>query len=334
MTSPFTTESYLAAANSAKFVRPENERVPRYKPRASSLISCARQQLYDLTATPITNLPSLDAVVTQELGRMAEEYTRAVVPHIASELVEPEWEGLVLRSGWRTPHGQKSGQDALPDDYWITGHPDFDLHQRRFKVWESEIMPGGPMMTNRQNEWKETLADGFRWGVEHKFYGAYQYEKTVQHPDPLVGAPGIVAQGLLYGDALGWDKVIAVVLAQDASLIRGKVTQARRYAATGKAKETRERNQLLLEQWERVNPKVHIFDFDVREMKHAYIPELRVRADAISELRQMEVNPDEVARERNPEKHPLCSYCPWQARCEAVGRGGVYEVPQSPIGES
>lgn len=324
MTSAFTTEQYLQGANSGRFVRPENEETRRQKPRASALIGCARAQMYDYTATPRTNTPSPDAVITQELGRMAEEYTREVIPHIPSPLVETGWDSLTMRSGWRTPQGQRTGQDALPDDYFLTGHPDADLHQRRFVATEE----------GRRNEWKETLADGLRWGLEHKFYGAYSYEKTALTDDPVVAIPGLVAQGVLYGDALGWNRAVAVVLAQDASLIRGKITQARKYATEGKAPETRERNRRLLEQWAAVNPKVHVFTINIDDLKLEYLPSLRTRADAITTLLAEEVNPDEVRRERNPDSHPLCGYCPWKDRCVSVGRAATIEVPESTLKES
>lgn len=314
MITPFDTALYLEAANSPAFILPENERRPRPKPRASGLHDCARKQAYYMANVPATNFPALDAVVTQELGRLSESYSKAVISQIKSPLVGEGWDGLTIRDG----------AGSLPDDYFVTGHNDGEVHRRR-----RVETPGG----GNHNEYDDRLSDGLRWGWEHKLYGAYSYKEVIFAPDIITGASGLVSQGLLYGDALGWDAVVTTVLSSDASLIRGEVTKIRNWAETGKSADTRERNSRLLERYLTKNPKVDIDYLDLRTMKAAFIPKMKRRAVALTETHAAGISPDLVAREKDPAKHPLCGYCDWKDRCVAAGQSSVIVIPESPIKE-
>jgi hypothetical protein len=310
---PYDTAAFLKAANDPAFVLPENERRIRTKPRASGLMSCARQQVYEMLAVPYTDIMKEDAVITQELGRMSEDYTTRVVPKIDSPLVELPWESLAV----------VDRQVSLPEDYFVTGHPDGRLTQRKF------FYPNAPEEGGRRNVYADTTADGLRWGWEHKLYGAYSYKEALLG-NAVTGTAGAFGQGLIYGDALGWDAVLIHVMAADAALVRGEMTHALKYAKTGKSPETRRVNQEKVDKFRGKNPKVEVKHVDLRPYKDAFIPDFRARAEALTETVEIGCDPDTVRRERDPDQHPLCGYCPFKTRCVEAGQGSLI-VPESPI---
>jgi len=307
---PFNVEEYLDGVHALR-VLPENETRRRFKPRASGLNDCARQQAYYMHSVPRTNKEEEDKgrrdnKVTAELGRMAEDLTAKTVTGITSPLVSPEADGIAVRNR----------QVSLPDDACVTGHPDGEIHQ--FKR-------GG---TNEPTQYAETLLDDKRWGFEHKLFGRYSYLKLFKL-GLFKGAPSIVSQVLLYGYYLDWDAVSIVVLSQDASSMRGERTTSLRLHDKGKTVETRRRHAWATrEDW---NPKVQVYNLpSLRRFYDGFIPTLQTRAEALTST----TDPDEVIREADPgDSKPFpCNYCDWKDRCVAAGPGTVL-IPPSPLQE-
>ena len=312
MQAPYDTDMFLKAANSKSFVRPENERQRRLKPRASGLISCARQQAYQMAGVPETDVMQPDAVVTQEIGRLVEDYSVSVVPKIEdSPLVVAPWEGLAI----------VGRQVSLPDSFFVTGHPDGRVTQRKF------------MYGNQgRSEYANTTADGLVCGWEHKVYGAYSYKEAL-YGNVVSGVPGAFAQGVIYGLGLDWDAVLINIIAADAAFIRGEMKRVAQYAETGKALKTRQSNQEKLDKFKGKNAKVEVKHLDLRPYKELFRGDFEARALALSQVSVDEVDPDTVMREKQPEgekPYPLCDYCPFKTRCIEAGTGTL-RIPESPI---
>ena len=308
--SPFNAEDYLDGIH-ALSVLPENETRRRFKPRASSLNNCARQQAYYMHNVPRTNKEEEDKgrrdnKVTAELGRMAEDLSVKTITGIKSPLVSPEADGLAIRNR----------QISLPDDACVTGHPDGEVHQ--FKR-------GG---TNEPTQYAEELHDDKRWGFEHKLFGRYSYLKLFKL-GLFKGAPNIIAQVVLYGYYLGWDAVNVVVLSQDASSMRGERTTSLRLHTKGKTPATRKRHEWATRKdW---NPKVLVYNLPTLSTFYdGFIPQLQARAKALTAT----TDPDEVIREADPsDSSPFpCNYCDWKDRCIEVGPGSV-GIPPTPLQE-
>jgi hypothetical protein len=180
-----------------------------------------------------------DGKFTQEQGRLAEDITVAGIG--ASGLVR-----VVNR------------QISLPDDFFVTGHPDGELE---FYVPDQHI-------------WDRLNGDYLKVGFEHKHYGRYAYTKIAK--DGLVGgAPDVMAQIVLYGAALGWDACYVVITAQDASGVRFEL-----------------RNKGIKD----VNPKMMVFMVDLRE-HYDTIPLLQKRAEWFTNWAVTDGNPRNVAIE-------------------------------------
>lgn len=199
-------------------------------------------------------------------------------------------------------------QLALPDDYPVTGHPDGRLYE------------GG---------------DGLVWGFEHKHLGRYSYEKILKE-GLLAAEPGFILQSGLYGDALGWDAALFVVVAQDSSAVRGDIT------ANLRAKNPDRRWSV----YPGINPKVNIVPVDLRPVKHGLIPLAHERAEWLTDWKRRSGKPADVAREFDPtiteekwiadgeggrvtvDRAPFpCGWCPYYAKCLADGPGGQAAPP-------
>ena len=307
---PFTAEDYLDGIH-ALGVLPENETRRRFKPRASGLNDCARQQAYYMHNIPRTNKAEEDKgrrdhKVTAELGRMAEDLSVKAVTGIASSLISPEADGIAIRNR----------QVSLPDTACVTGHPDGEIHQ--FKR-------GG---TNEPTQYAEELFDDKRWGFEHKLFGRYSYLKLFKL-GLFKGAPNIISQVVLYGYYLGWDAVTVVALSQDASSMRGERTTSLRLHEKGKTVETRNRHAWATrDDW---NPKVLVYNLpSLSSFYDGFMPSLTARAEALTAVE----DPDAVVREADPgDSKPFpCNYCDWKDRCIAAGPGSML-IPVSPLQE-
>lgn len=274
---------------------PENAPQARSKPRASAIGACARQNAYMMLNTPVTNEGSDDSVLTAEQGRMFEDISVEVVRNLGYEVVDR--------------------QLALPDDYPLSGHPD-----GRLVPIEGDI-----------EAWEKRNG---RWGFEHKHLGRWAYE-TVWKKGLQRAEPAYVAQTTMYADALGWDKVLYVIVAQDASSTRGDAT------ANLRAKRPSMR-WATINGW---NPKVQVVALDCAALKHGLGKRLKQRAEWLSKVEAAA----EVKREYNPEQlsHANygtengqvvktmgpefpCSYCEWYDRCIKDGSGGR-EAPALPF---
>jgi len=251
---PLTAEQVLSGLYRApEFSLPENEVQKRTKPRASGLLSDAREIAYAMAGFPPTDPPEnredrLDGKFTQEQGRLAEDLSVAGIG--ASGLVR-----VVNR------------QISLPDDYFVTGHPDGELEYYR-------AIAGSGMQQSAGWFPKNDL--GLKVGFEHKHYGRFAYAKIAK--DGLVGgAPELMAQIVLYGYGLGWDACYVVITSQDASSARFEL---RNKGVKG------------------INPKMMVFMVDLRE-HYDTVPLLQKRAEWLSEWAARDGDPRNVAIEAN-----------------------------------
>lgn len=192
---PFTRDEVLEAFGRA-FIRDENRQQRRLKPRASALASCARQQAYDMSATPHDPIGTIgsniayDADLTAEQGRAFEDLMSRTLETMGVTVADRQIE--------------------LPEQYPVSGHPDGSL------VLPTQVRQSGDVFRE------------LKWGVEFKHLGRYGYLKTIKN-GLRKAHPNYILQGGLYGDALGWDAVLFIVSSQDASSIRGEATASLRY---------------------------------------------------------------------------------------------------------
>lgn len=184
--------------------------------------------------------------------------------------------GLILRRGM-----------ALPDDYPVTGHPDGEFG---------------------------ILADGFKWGWEHKNPGRYGYMDIIKGTFEAT-QPGYLTQVVLYGDALEWDRVLVQVVSQDASSIR-----------TERSMENRKKDSAAWVNHEDYDPKVQLIGLDLHPL-YPFIPALHERAKQIAELG----TPDKVAREYDGKVNFPCNYCRIKDYCNELGDVGT-RVTSNPLG--
>lgn len=304
LTPPFTTEDYLESA-SRVFQLPMNAVQSRVRPRASSLGACARQQGYMMAGAVHDEIGvegsarATDQDLTAEQGRMFEDLSVRII------------EGMGIRVVHR--------QIELPEDYPVSGHPDGALafFQRTNDMYDNNYLV-------------ETGPDGLVWGFEHKHLGRWSYEATVKR-GLFAAEPGYVLQSALYGDALGWDAALFVIVSQDSSSVRGDMTANLR----AKNPETR---------WAtdpKVHPKVTIVPIDLRPVKNGLVPMALERAKWLSKWKETSGEPSEIAREYDPEAMTSkwvpdgeggrmevlrpgfpCSYCPFLTACLKAGQSG------------
>ena len=158
------------------FLLPENEVQQRDKPRASSLTSDAREIAYQMAGVKPSNPHAfnperMDGAMTAEQGRMFEDLLFKALEHMDEPI------RVVDR------------QRELPENYFVSGHPD-----------------GRVELT--------------RTGVESKHFGRFAYKELAR--DGIWGGKGrdILIQSALYADALDWEDVLIIVTSQDASSMR------------------------------------------------------------------------------------------------------------------
>lgn len=239
------------------YALPENELFERGKPRASSLASDARELAYMMSATPHDagkgNRTRPDMRLTAEQGRHMESMSIDIIGSLGFEVVD--------------------AQISLPDDYFVTGHPD-----GRFITMERKLDP-----------------DGLKWGFEHKHPGRFDFihilqQGGIRHKD---AAPKWFLQAVLYGYALGWDCVQFVVVAQDAS---GVMAEANRNASAKKP-DFRWGDKVVDG---RVNPKVWTEAFDLRPYYRTIVPAAKKRAEWLATWKERSGDPRQVQLEHSP----------------------------------
>lgn len=290
---------------------PENLPQVRSKARASGIANCARQIAYYMANVPVTDEPREDSSVTTAQGRIMED--------LSIDLIERTGKAKVVNR-----------QISLPDDYPLTGHPDGELVFDYFY---------NPHMTAPKEEYRELDDDGLKWGFEHKHPGRWAYEKMFKSGLEQ-GEPGYLAQAIAYADALGWDAVMWVIMAQDASSTASDATTNLR----AKKPEVRWATR---PDW---NPKYQVYAMDMRPYKQTLAKRIRARGEWFIDWAADEPNPDDVMREYDAEAltkstyhadadgnitrtegPPFpCSHCPWLQRCLAVGQGSI-SAPSLPL---
>lgn len=212
--------------------------------------------------------------ITNEIHREAEDVSVAIIEELGFSVVDRQVE--------------------LPEDYPLTGHPDGRLVPSvKGRYWATG---------------EDSKIDGLVWGFEHKVVGYLRFIDIFK--DGLFKAkPEYITQALLYGDALGWDAVLFVVLADDAAATKGQRTKTKHPWASR-------------EDW---NPKVQLIGVDLRPLK-PLVPLILERAKALSEV-VVDGKAHEILREHNGTKTFPCGYCDWKDRCNIDGDGTV-EIPK------
>lgn len=302
---PFTVNEFIQAAY--KLELPENAVQMRSRPRASSLGGCAREVAYQMAGVPQSNPSIADnmngvdgpqrrdhGILTTESGRIIEDLSCAVIEHVPSGLT------VVDR------------QIELPAGYFVSGHPDGRLQQKGKGTIE------------------RTLQDGLVWGFEHKHVGRFKYLKIFKEGFER-GAPDYFAQVIIYGKALGWDKVTLVIMAQDASSMTFEANNS-----LGAKTRTSKNSWPLRLDW---NPKVQIYHLDLRPW-YALIPKLAKRAADISAIVQAQgaaaVRRDGDGIRTYVDNRGLtklafpCGYCDFADQCNVDGNGTEAVTPLPP----
>lgn len=285
---PFTVKDYIRASFSLEL--PENAPQTRVKPRVSGILDCARLQGYSMSNTPRSN-PEEENFgrnhqnVTNEIHREAEDVSVAIIQELGYIVADRQIE--------------------LSEDYPLTGHPDGRLVRKDDAYWNYND-PEDKRVYYTDGK----LEDGLVWGFEHKVIGYLRFVDIFR--DGLFKAkPEYIAQSLLYGDALGWDAVLFVVLADDAAATKGQRTKNAKQPWASR------------EDW---NPKVQLIPVDLRPLK-PLVPLLHKRAEGIAAaIAQGKL----IQREHSGTKVFPCGYCDWQDRCNIDGNDGV-EVEKGPF---
>lgn len=237
-----------------------------------------------------------DSEITAEQGRLFEDISVARIER---------------NTGLRVVDRQMS----LPDDYPVTGHPDGRLSPNR----GTTHYPGGEEI------------DGLIWGWEHKHLGRYAYTSVLKQ-GLQTAEPNFVLQATLYGDALGWDAAYFTITSQDASAIRGDITQNLRAKTPGWAAQ------------KGLHPKVTLVPVDLRPLYHSLIPMAHNRAMWLTKWKEESGDVADVRRESNPNNmadrpvvdedgnvqhrpfpagdDALCGYCPYLRQCRLMGQSG------------
>lgn len=276
---PFTAEDFLQAAQGA-FMLPENLPQERSRPRASAIAGCARENAYMMANTPKSN-DNADNPERWDMILTTEQ--GRMFEDISVKVIEEM--GLAVADR----------QLSLPDDYPVSGHPDGRL------VFPEQFSfdPHGKV-----------------WGFEHKHFGRYQYQQIYKRGLESA-APEILVQTSLYGDALGWDHCLVLIVGQDGSSNRGD--------ATANSRVKNPANRWVREDW---NPKVQVYPVDTKMVGDRLLGRVKARAKWLSKWKEQDAEPSNVAREYNPDPDDRgkvefpCSYCEWRDRCRADGAGG------------
>lgn len=318
---PFTGDEFLRAAEGL-FTQPENRPRVRFKPRASGIANCAKQQAYYMANVDVDNAgePSdkPDMALTQEQGRMFEGLSAMVIGALGYRL-----RGRQVCIGHEvcpTLPGQPARVQG-PIDYPVTGHPDGQLA-------EADV--------STDTMYSDVIGTRV-WGFEHKHLGRWAYEHVFKFGIDEA-EPEHVAQVAMYGDALGWDACLELIVAQDASSTRSD-------ARNNLGVKDKTKAWAHKEGW---NPKVQLVTHDIHRLQRMLVPELHRRAEWLSKLREDDVDPSRVVREFDPTDTKLrwqvndgvvekveepsfpCSYCPYLQRCLDDGVGDMY-APTTPF---
>lgn len=195
---PFTElEFFQAVHDRYAEARPANVPQERDKPRISGITDDARVIAYTMANAPKSN-PSrerpdrvYDSFTTEE-GRIAEDISAAGLSQMGLPLA-----GRQMCIGHEACDGES--QAVLPD-YPLTGHPDGEFSA-------SDLWPG------------------LRVGWEHKHFGRFTYKELARDGIWTPKGASVLAQGALYGHAMGWDRVLIMVISQDASSTRFEFKQ-------------------------------------------------------------------------------------------------------------
>lgn len=322
-----TVQDFVAASVGA-FALDMNAPTERTKPRASGIGDCARKQAYSMRNVGATNGGSRDGALTTEQGRVIEDLSVALVQAASNgELVVA------------------NRQIELPEHYLMTGHPDGQIVPVEAASWDDSCRTCGadprqnlcsPDRTGHEYRavgWvapHETTVDGKVVGFEHKHLGRYGFNSIFKEGF-AAAEPGYYAQTLSYGDALGWDVVRVVVLAQDSSATQLEATTNLK-AAKPKVR------WAARDGW---HPKLQMIDIDLGPTVNSQ-KRLRQRAQWLTDtLFTKGKDPGQVKREADPltltKDNPVlqedgtveivygpqfpCSHCPWLQRCLDDGEG-------------
>jgi len=237
--------------------------------------------------------------ITAEAGRYMEDLSIDII------------ERGVLDEEGNQRYEVRDRQVQLPDDYFVTGHPDGRLHRA-----------GAP-------DDSVSLEDGLVWGFEHKFLGRFKYLKIFKEGFEA-GAPDYLSQIIIYGHALGWDKCLAVLVAQDASGVQMEANRALQAK-----KRTSANSWPLRDDW---HPKVMTIAVDLRPY-YGLIPNIGKRADDIARIVK-EFGPGAVVREGDgiqtrtdrgiAKLNFPCGYCDYATMCNQDGNGTEQVAPVPP----
>jgi hypothetical protein len=286
---PFTADDYVDAAYALEL--PENAVQQRTRARASSVGSCSRQQAYSYAGVTPSNPQRSDDY--RRNGVLTAEQGR-YIEDMSCDIIDLMPQGITV----------VNRQIEVPDGYPVSGHPDGEI----------VLKGGGPM------------PDGLKWGFEHKHLGRFSYMKTFKMGFDAANA-GYMAQVILYGHALGWDKTIICVLGQDAS---GNQSEYNR--SHNAKKQTPQNSWAQRLDW---NSKVQIFAIDLRPW-YGFIPQLHDRARQLA-LVTTQSGAGSIRREgdgiaknmkSNSPAFP-CGYCDYVDRCNVDGNGteGIVALP-------
>ena len=326
--SDFPTVDQMVEASLTAFSLEMNAPQARSKPRASGIGDCARKQAYSMANAGVTNRKNRDGALTTEQGRVIED--------LSVELIRAASNGSLVVA---------NRQVELPPDYVMTGHPDGQVVPIEAAWWDYSCRTCGvdgrlslcspPTNGHAYSAvgWQaplDTRVDGRVVGFEHKHLGRYGFN-SIFKAGFAQAEPSYYAQTLSYGDALGWDQVKVIVLAQDSSSTQSDATMNLKY----KNPKVRWAHR---EDW---NPKLQIIDIDLRPLPLAQ-KRIRMRAEWLTNVFESGADPDTVAREHDPtdlvKDTPVvladgtigtewgpdfpCSHCPWLQRCLDDGNGG------------
>ncbi len=280
----FTAEEFFRASHRFQQESETNRQQEHAKPRASGLLDCARDQMYTMAgetpSNPEADTDHRDQAFSNEDNRRTEDLTIDVI--------------RLMAKGFSVTDRQISvGEDSL-----YTGHPDGRFYDAYTGSGETTTL----------------MKDGLVWGFEHKKLGRYSYLKTFKE-GLLSAKPGYIVQAIAYGKALGWDVVQFVILAEDASSMRGEATNARRAKSYSGVFERPD--------W---NPKVLLPVVDLRPL-YALYPSIEARAQALIDARAEGLTGDDIKPEYDGQANfPCGSYCEFRDRCRSVSREETLRV--------
>ena len=328
----------MVGASVGLFQLEMNNPIVRSKPRASGIGDCARKQGYSMRNVGATNGQARDGALTTEQGRQMEE--------LSVELIRAASNNTLVVA---------NRQIELPPEYIMTGHPDGQIVPIERAYWRNDCAvcghnprfdePCDPQISGhvyRAVGWTapiDTKVDGQVVGFEHKHLGQYGYN-SIWKEGFVKAEPGYYAQTLSYADALGWDTVRVVVLAQDSS----GTNQEASINLGAKNPKTRWANQVDY------HPKLTMLDLDMGLATNLQA-RLRLRAQWLtSTLFENAIDPGNIVREADPETwsrtRPVlqddgtvelvsgpefpCGWCPWLTRCMDDGPGHL-QAPALPF---